>query len=488
MSRREKGLAVAMTAAMLSFVVPAAGLAIDASLLYGIRARLSMAADASALAAARSLSSGLTLAEQEASAVSTADRFLNANFPNGHLYTTSRVRTISVAETAARTRTVTVDISVNAPSYFLRYLGRNATSLRSIGRASRRDVNVMMVLDRSGSLQTAGACTAMKNAATAFVNKFANFRDRVGLVTYGGDSRIDFAMQSTPGNFLTGSGRIPDLIGRISCLGATNSAQALWDAYGQIKTINEPGSLNVILFFTDGQPNTLTFDFSGANAMRTTGRGYTGTAPTSASTSQITTLSRTPCSSTTGKLGWVQFHSSSGRTIGLYNHIATSMPATNSSLVSGRSGCVFNMSSGTSFLYGDVGFMPPTDIHGNSVVDASYKTLSYITTTTSPDRGKIRIDHAQTMENAGINAANDAARRIRNNITAPSELNTVIYAIGLGGVGAAEDEFLNRVANTRSSPQFDATKQEGIYVFAPTMAQLNEAFARVAGEILRIAK
>ena len=30
-------------------------------------------------------------------------------------------------------------------------------------------------------------------------------------------------------------------------------------------TINQPGALNVIVFFTDGQPNGLTFDFTGSN-------------------------------------------------------------------------------------------------------------------------------------------------------------------------------------------------------------------------------
>jgi Flp pilus assembly protein TadG len=488
MNRREKGVAVAMTAAMLTFVIPAAGLAVDAGMLYGIRARLSMAADASAVAAARSLSNGETLASQESNAVDTAQRFFNSNFPNGYLYSRNRTIGVTVAETALRTRTVTVEVAADAPSYFLRYLGRDMTRLRALGRASRRDVNLVLVLDRSGSLQTAGACGALKNAAGSFVKKFANYRDRVGLVTYGGDSRIDFPIQVTPGDFLTGTGKIPDLISRINCVGATNTAQAMWQGYEQLKLVNEPGALNAVILFTDGQPNTLTFDFSAADALRTPARGYTGPKPTSASTSQITAVSQTPCSTTSGKLGWVQYSSSTGRTSGIRNHVATALPAPNSSLISNRTSCVFAMSSGTTFLYGDVGFMPSHDIWGNAVRDDSYKPLQIITNGASPDFGKIRIDHATTMENAGINATNHAAIRIRNNETAPGEINTVIYSIGLGGVGAAEDEMLNRVANTKASPIYDDSKPEGLYVYAPTAAQLNEAFARIAGEILRIAR
>ncbi len=488
MSRREKGVAVLMTAAMLTFVIPAAGLAVDASMLYGVRARLTMSADAAALAAARSLSNGETLGAQEAAAVDTAQRFFTANFPTGYLYSRNRSIGVAVAETALRTRTVTVDVSVEAPSYFLRYLGSDMTRLRALGQASRRDVNLMVVLDRSGSLSTSGACTPMKNAATAFVRKFANYRDRVGLLTYGGDYRVDFAMQSTPGNFLTGTGGIPDLISRINCNGSTNTAQALWQGYGQLKTINEPGALNVLMLFTDGQPNTLTFDFSAADALRTVARGYTGPAPTLATTAQINDTSRTPCSSTSGKTGWVQYHSSTGRTVGLYRYLATAMPAPNSTLISSKAGCVFNMGSGTTYLYGDMGFMPTQDIYGNNVRDDSYKTLQFITSVGSPDVGKIRINHAATMENAGINATNHVAYRIRNNETAPLGLDAVIYVIGLGGVGAAEDQLLNRIANTELSPVYDATKQEGLYVFAPGTAQLSEAFARIAGEILRIAR
>jgi hypothetical protein len=36
-SLREKGIAVAITAATLTFVVPAVGLAIDAGMVYGVR-------------------------------------------------------------------------------------------------------------------------------------------------------------------------------------------------------------------------------------------------------------------------------------------------------------------------------------------------------------------------------------------------------------------------------------------------------------------
>ena len=54
--RREKGFALLVTTATMFLVNPTVGLAIDTSFLYAVKARLSAAADAAALAAARSLS------------------------------------------------------------------------------------------------------------------------------------------------------------------------------------------------------------------------------------------------------------------------------------------------------------------------------------------------------------------------------------------------------------------------------------------------
>ena len=183
---RRKGMAVMITALMLGFVIPIVGLAIDAGVLYSIKAKLQSSVDAASMAAARSLSNGLTIAEQETSASNRAQAFFHANFPTNLLDTGAKNISVSVAETAFRTRTVTVNADVAAPVYFMRVMGFGTTTVRAIGKSSRRDVNVILVLDRSGSLETAGACDDVENASKAFVNLFANERDRLGLVTYGG--------------------------------------------------------------------------------------------------------------------------------------------------------------------------------------------------------------------------------------------------------------------------------------------------------------
>jgi len=50
-----------------------------------------------------------------------------------------------------------------------------------------------------------------------------------------------------------------------------------------------------------------------------------------------------------------------------------------------------------------------------------------------------------------------------------------------------DHDLLLRIANDPTSPSYVSTQPTGLYVYAPTTAQLNEAFARVASEILRLA-
>ena len=73
-------------------------------------------------------------------------------------------------------RSVTSTASVDLPFIFLRALGLNQTTLRASAKATRRDVNIMIVMDRSKSLADSGACTPLKAAAVKFVDKFAEGR------------------------------------------------------------------------------------------------------------------------------------------------------------------------------------------------------------------------------------------------------------------------------------------------------------------------
>ena len=57
-----------------------------------------------------------------------------------------------IADNGDGTRTVLVAATVTVPTYFLRFAGYNDLPISASATALRRDVNLMLVLDRSGSM------------------------------------------------------------------------------------------------------------------------------------------------------------------------------------------------------------------------------------------------------------------------------------------------------------------------------------------------
>lgn len=268
------------------------------------------------------------------------------------------------------------------------------------------------------------------------------------------------------------------------CSGATGSSQALWHAYQQLVSINEPGALNVIVFFTDGQPNTLTADWpvdtlgtskshcydwgnskyyydTGWNPVNQKYRGYIAETTTGGLYGLMaTTATSFPYSGTDASVT---------------NPIGYTATAKSSS-----NDCYWR--SGTNQVGSDIAFIPDTDTYGNSIF--GYKTVSTNSSGSYP--GKPTLS-GSNLEMASINAVDNAAARIRQRVL-NADITTVIYCIGLGGAGEAEETLLRRIANDPASPIYDNTAAEGIYIYSPTAAQLNQAFVRIASEVLRFSQ
>ncbi|HEU0141124.1 MAG TPA: VWA domain-containing protein [Bryobacteraceae bacterium] len=513
--RRQRGIALVLTSLLIVFLMAFVGLAIDASLAYAAKARLSAAADAAAIAAARSLNLGLTMAEQEASAIARARAFFAANFPDGHLMTRGLDVDVSVAETAYRTRTVSVSASVNSPAMFMRVLGFDGMTIQAEGRASRRDVNLIIVLDRSGSLQQTDSCEPMKAAARNFVRQFAPGRDRLGLIVFQTGVYRAFAPSM---NFRSGSPNLESLISNIRCAGNTSLAQGLSMGYQELRDLAEPGALNLIVLFTDGLANGLVADFP----MRYTSDVRYGDGSGSySSNSRTYDMLPSPCqwvnppvhptepqSFDENHLGkkfsapwnpaWVPIAQvatkrgvltrsgvgSTGNTSGLYQESFSSVSTTSSiPIITDNQGCGF---SNAARVRRDIAYIPDQDAFGNAT-DCCRYNMGTERFTSGPYTGRIRPDKPSAVLKAGANALDSAGRRIRQD----DQYNVVVYTIGLGDFDANEppdETLMRRVSNDPSSPIYDSSRPEGLYVFAPNNTQLNQAFARVASEILRIAK
>jgi hypothetical protein len=486
---REGGMAVMLTAVMLLFTIPTVGLAIDAGLLYVIRGRLTAACDAASLATARNLNLGQTLSEQTAAATVRGNAFFSANFPTGYLGTTGTSQSIAVAQTNMSTLTVTTTATTNAPLYFMRLLGGTTAVAGAIGKASRRDVNLMLVLDRSGSM--AGTpCSDMITASKTFVNMFVNGRDTLGLVTFGSSVYLAYPPSN---NFRTTGSLLTSAIDLIACSGGTNTSDSYMTAYNQLVSINEPLALNLIVFFTDGYPTAFTANFP----VKTVSDTRYGASGLSCGTSQCT-IPKSTCVDDLGRSSsngsWGTFagktgaiaaaspaSNATGYTLGLMTRTATSSSSGDiMASASVLNGCA--MASSWTYLRQDLAYVPDTDING--LATAGYQSVATIPASNPTYSGKKRIDTPINIQNIAMNLADNAAAAARNNST----LNVVTYTIGLGSNGGVDDVLLKRMANDPLSNIYNNAKPDGLYVYAPNSAALNSAFARIAGEILRLAQ
>src|SRR5688572_25165178 len=147
----EKGFAIVYTAVTLTALVLITGLAVDGGRAYVVKAQLTKAVDGAALGAARNLNSGDP--EEEAA------RIFRANFPAGYLGTSGVTdptadenffELATVQETGVNV--VTVRAEATLPTTFMRLANFEELTVRSTGEATRRMVDLSLVMDVSSSI------------------------------------------------------------------------------------------------------------------------------------------------------------------------------------------------------------------------------------------------------------------------------------------------------------------------------------------------
>lgn len=460
-TRRRKGF-ILVTGTLLTIMVgiPAAGLAIDIGLIYLAQTRLQAAADFACVAGARALSRGVDDPAQRDAAQTTANEYFNANFSSGYLASRNLQLTSSATIDSSYMRSVTTTATVDVPYIFMRVFGLDHTTLRATAKATRRDVNIMIVMDRSKSLADSGACTPLKAAAINFMEKFAEGRDNVGLITFATSSRVDNKLLPT---FKTD---IRTTLNNVVCNGGTNSSQALWQGYRELVRLEQSGALNVIVFFTDGRPTAVTETFP--------------------------IKSNSSCSSKTPKLGALTVGFSNGvpqTAMGLYNPDASSQPFSEEVQISSRGGCAFSGTDSygrdnSSKVSSDVSNAPLIDHWGNSLTATAFRPVTI-------SGSGLSIANGTNVQNFSINAADHAALRVRRGDPDPTQGNrslpgVTVYTIGLGDI---DDVLLKRMANDPSlTPNPVAAGAFGRYIYANNAAELDLAFTRVSSELMRMAR
>jgi hypothetical protein len=220
-----------LVAAGMVFMLGMTGLAVDSGRGYLTRLRLVRAVDAAALTGARTLRSGETVAREQATA---------AAYANGVGATLNGVTLDMRVDTDEKGEsTFEVSAAQTLPTILMRLLGIDHI----------KPVDLVLVIDQSGSLGTVGAWDDLQVAAKEFIRYFDDDLDQLGLVSF--QTRAANRFQIAHGFRMPIEARINGM----SSAGWTNYGEGLRLAYDQITSSDvRERSVKVVVFFTDGRP------------------------------------------------------------------------------------------------------------------------------------------------------------------------------------------------------------------------------------------
>lgn len=161
-------------------VVGGVGVAVDTSVAYNVRSQLAAAVDAAALAGARNYASPTRDADIQ--------RFFDANFQSDYMGAVLDPLQITPDD---ENRTITVTAKATIPTFFMSALGTDYTDVAATAEAtlSSRDVEVSLVLDITGSMNTGSRIVDLRAAAIELVDIIVQdiqdpFYSKVSLVPY----------------------------------------------------------------------------------------------------------------------------------------------------------------------------------------------------------------------------------------------------------------------------------------------------------------
>lgn len=455
---RCQGQIVVVVAVSLVVLIAMIGLAIDSGRGYGVKAKLSSAVDAASIAAARALSQGATDADRIVAANAAALKFYNANFPDDYLGATRNPPTVVAAPNTPDFGkwTVTVQGSADMPVTFLKVLGiTEPIEVGASGKTIKRDVDVMLVLDTSGSLANpSSALPTLKTAATTcFVNKFTAGAggDRVGFVSFASGAQLNVPINKNATRGFDKTAVTNAINGLPGASGSTAQAEGMRIALEDIDAIPSGilrSSLRVIVFFSDGAPNDVSATFSPSKGVPLAGDLYSETSgPATTRANNLyrndlrDQLLRSFDTTTTGTVGYIQ-----------------TLP---------------NLGLGN----------PAVPLNGKRTLDR---------VSTSDPAYPALINTRCNVNKAARNMIENVANRARGE-------NIMIYTVGVGdalnsneinfcGYGPVEygANILNRLSNSATSDTYDSSQPAGMYLHATDMSGVCAAFSSIASQILRL--
>lgn len=240
LARNRSGSVLAVVALSLVVLLGSVGLALDLGRGYLTRARIARAVDAAALAGARVLRSGQQAARVEAEAVARANGVANG---------VDEVATqVSFGTNGRGENTVMVQATRELPTSFMRALRIYSMDVGAVAEAAVAPLDVVLVLDTSGSLATAGVWGQLQASARSFVGHFDDGIDRMGLVSFQLVAAERVGLRS---DFTF---RMNQAINALQSAGDTNIQEGLRLAHEQVTSPHaRPSAAKAVVFFTDGR-------------------------------------------------------------------------------------------------------------------------------------------------------------------------------------------------------------------------------------------
>jgi uncharacterized protein YegL len=256
----QHGAFLVIFALVLLVILGFTALGIEAGRWYLVRAELSKSVDSAALVAAKNISNPTV----DAKALAT--EFAYENFYAGYIGTPgSGTGHVQFNATPIGSDTFQVTGNVNAPVGLARLFGINQVAVVAVAaaqEATKKQAEIMMVLDRTGSMQ-GRKIADLQNAAKSFVDNFdkTQDQDKMGLISFSTDVRVDFSLDK---DFVS---TIKDKITKLSAAGGTNMEDAIDQAGGPGGLQDQSGLPNskkvqqYVVFFSDGMPTAFRYTF-----------------------------------------------------------------------------------------------------------------------------------------------------------------------------------------------------------------------------------
>ena len=468
-SAGERGYVLIYMALVLAVLMLFSGLALDAGRSYVVKAQLSKAVDGAALAAAR--------ATDGAAARDEAVRVFRANFPVATLGTltspdpTAAGDFYAASVDASGRKVVDVKATVLLPTTFMRIGSIENVTIHSEAEATRRLVDLSLVLDVSSSIGS--KWSAVRDAARSFIQWFDERNDRLALVTFSNGARV--LDQMPAGRGFDKSRLVSDVPSTLPG-GSTLMVEGLYRGWDELRAVpsGAQAGLRIIVLFTDGASNGVPGDYGGGSArsLRTWDFPHNAYDPDGQT--------------------WDSPHID-----GLYD--------TESGATSPSYSLTAPWSSTATLAAIPLLPLRTWHAHGRAGTPTSYPLMTGALTVNgraqSAARPLLNQDGTTGRYPAYVANINNAARNVLE-IIANDARNDVgdqrirIYTIGmgylirdrLGTMPEMPEEILKRIANDKSSPDFNSAQLDGRYFYAPTAGDVAPAFAGIQSEILRLSK